>query len=123
MNSGNSEPDNIYIGSPDNPRTAAWVCYVTFIGWLLAYFALYRNNKTPFAAFHLRQTLLIHIISLAIKILYSFSLDNRPLFFVISALAVLLFFIWLKGFWDALNNKQIPAPLIGNIAQQLFNSI
>ena len=63
--------EETYVGSPDNPKTAAIVCYITaYLVWFIAYFALYKNNKSAaFAAFHLRQTLLLHILSFVLECL------------------------------------------------------
>jgi hypothetical protein len=44
-------------------------------------------------------------------------------FAVIVALAVILFFIWLKSFINAMNAKEVPAPLIGRAAERLFQGL
>jgi uncharacterized membrane protein len=114
----NTEP---YIGSPENPRTTATVAYITFIGWLLSYFGLYPKNKTPLSAFHLRQSLFIHIISFVLKVIYSFSWHMGVLFYVVFVAVCLgLFLLWLIGIFDAMNGRQKPLPIIGNAAQRLF---
>ena len=69
MNKYQRNGEKPYLGSPDNPKTAAIVCYITFIGWLIAYFLIYRTNKDEFSGFHLRQTLLLHIISFIVNFL------------------------------------------------------
>ena len=113
-----------YIGSPDDPRTTAIVAYITFIGWLISYFFLYPRDRTRFSAFHLRQSLLIHIISFLLKVAYSFTLRSGWLVFaVIVVAALVLFFIWLKSFINAMNAKEEPAPLIGDLAERLFGGL
>jgi uncharacterized membrane protein len=112
-----------YLGSPDNPKTAGVVCYITFIGWLIAYFALYRNNKNRFAAFHIRQTLLLHILSFFLNILSLFALWGWIPYFILIALSVLLFILWLIGAFDAINGKERPVPLVGRAAQRLFANL
>lgn len=116
--------EDTYIGSPDNPKTAGIVCYLTFIGWLIAYFALYGDPKTPFAAYHLRQTLLLHIITAGINIIIRFALPADVLSFVISTVVgILLFILWLTGVIHAVNGRMKPIPLIGIPAQKIFSGI
>ena len=107
-----------YLGSPDDPRTAAYVCYITFVGWLIAYFALYRKGKTDFAGFHMRQSIMIHILSFALKALYSFYGGYVSVIFFL-----LLIIIWLIGFLDAVNGRTKPVPVIGLLAQKVFRSL
>jgi len=109
--------ENEYIGSPDNPRTVAVVAYITFIGWLIARFALLPSNKSAFSQYHLRQALLIHILSLLLKVAYSFIPWSFALLIIILVLSVILFVIWLVSFINALNGRQRPAPLIGHFAE------
>ena len=114
-----------YIGSPDNPRTPAVVSYITFIGWLIARFALYKGSKTPFTAFHLRQSLLIHIISFLLNVAYSFIIYNTGMlsFYLIAMVVLGLFLHWLIGLIDALNGRENPVPFIGSAAQNIFGSL
>lgn len=109
-----------YLGSPDNPRTAAVVGYITLIGWLIAYFALYKKNKDAFSAFHLRQTLLLHIIAFILNVLTFLSLWQLFPQIIVTILALLLFVLWLIGVYYVVNNKQKAIPIVGNIAQRLF---
>jgi len=109
-----------YLGSPDNPKTAGIVCYITLIGWFIAYFALYKNNRSSFAAFHLRQTLLLHILSFILNILSLFALWGWVPVFVVILLAVILFVLWLIGAFSAINGAETPVPLIGSLAQRMF---
>jgi len=116
--------EEAFVGSPDNPRTAAIVCYLTFVGWLIAYFALYGRPKNSFVAYHLRQTLLLYILTLLVNIIIRFALPADPVAFGLSSAAgVLLFVLWLVGLIHAVNGRQRPIPLIGNWAQQVFAGI
>ncbi len=111
------------VGSPDNPATPAFVAYITFIGWLIAYFGFYRNNKTQLTAFHIRQSLLLHILSLALDVFYSFSPARLSFFIISSIVALLLFALWLIGFMDALNKREKAIPFIGSLAQAMFRAM
>lgn len=110
--------NKVYLGSPENANTAAVVCYFTFIGWLIAYFAIYKNEKTSLASFHLRQTLLLYILLFAV---------NIPGYWMPQGLIALLditwFLLWLWGFFNAINDHEYPLPLIGKWAQKLFKGI
>lgn len=118
------QPDEPFIGSPDNPRTAAIVAYITVFGWLISYFALYHKGRNPLAAFHLRQSLLIHIISFLLQVVFSFTISaERSVFFIVAALSVGLFILWLMGFLDALNGRAKAAPILGRLSQSLFRRI
>ena len=112
-----------FIGSPDNPRTVAFVCYITLIGWLIAYFALYPGNKTTLATFHLRQSLLINILAIALNVVFSFTLGVQLMWPIAGILGLLLFILWLMGFWDAINGRERMLPVIGPLAQQLFKGL
>lgn len=112
-----------YIGSPDNPRTVAFVCYITFIGWLIAWFALYPGNKTRLAAFHIRQSLLINILALALNVVFSFTLASQLMWPIAGILGLLLFILWLMGFWDAINGRERLLPVVGPLAQSWFRGL
>ncbi|MBS1688442.1 MAG: hypothetical protein JSS96_06940 [Bacteroidetes bacterium] len=115
--------EETYLGSPDNPRTAAVVSYITLIGWLIAYYALYRKNKNSFSAYHLRQTLLLHIIAFVINILAILSLWHLFSHMIVTLLALLLFILWLVGVYYVVNNKQKPIPIVGKLSQRLLKDL
>ena len=115
--------NNAYLGSPDNPKTAGIVCYITLIGWLIAYFALYNKDRDSFSAYHLRQTLLLHIFMFILNILSFMSLWGWTASIVVTVLGIILFFMWLIGLFYAVNGKMKPVPLVGTWAQQLFKNL
>lgn len=111
-----------YVGSPDNPRTGAVVAYITIIGWLIAYFALYNKDRNGLTAFHLRQALMLHVLSFLINILtYSLMLSTGRFIAMIFALA--LFIFYLMGIFSAAGNKKTPIPIIGSWAQSVFRNL
>jgi uncharacterized membrane protein len=117
--------DEIYLGSPDNPKTAAVVAYITLIGWLIAYFVLYKYNKTKnsVATFHIRQSLLLHILAFILNILSLFALWRWIPYAIVVVLAVLLFILWLIGAFAAINGEEKPVPLVGKWAQSMFSNL
>jgi uncharacterized membrane protein len=122
------------IVNTDNGKTAGIVSYFTIIGWLIAYFGMHQNNKTSLGSYQLRQTLLLHIVSMGVWIILSFILG--ALFFSAGALGgwylfsliewvvrIALFVLWLLGFLGAVNGEEKPIPIIGPMAQKMFPGI
>jgi len=118
----------------DNGKTVGIVSYLTIIGWLIAYFGMHQSNKTSFGSYQLRQTLLLHIVSIAIWIVLSFVISAMffsagtygiwYLFVLIEwGVRIGLFVLWLLGFIGAVNAQEKPIPVIGPMAQKMFPGI
>jgi len=114
----------------DNGKNAAIVSYLTFIGWLIAYFGMHQNNKTRLGSYHLRQTLLLYIAYAVIHWGLSFTLGLMWMstgflsFYSLQNLLNLAFFVlWIIGFIGAINGEEKPIPLFGEWAQTLFPNI
>ena len=123
MNMMHMASSEAYLGSPDNPKTAAVVCYITLIGWLIAYFALYRNNRSNLATVHIRQTLLLHMLAFVLNVVSLFVLWGWIPYAVVAVLAGILFVLWLIGAFGAINENEKPIPIIGAWAQELFANL
>jgi uncharacterized membrane protein len=122
--------ETIQIQSPNNGRVAAIISYFTIIGWLIAYFALYKNKKTDFAGFHLRQSLLFAIVAMllgwGLVILLTILINTtgfKALGIIGTAVQILLLIMWLIGLIGAITGRKTAIPLVGKKAQQLFSSI
>lgn len=116
--------------SGDDGKTAAIVSYFWFIGWLIAYFAMYKDNKTDLARYQLRQTLLFHIVVTVLSWGLSFilgivivSTGFYSLFYILNIIQLGLLIIWVIGLIGAINGEKKPIPLIGEQAQTVFSSI
>lgn len=114
----------------DNGKTAGIVSYFTIIGWLIAYFAMHKDNKTDLGSYQLRQTLLYAIVSTILGYGLWFVLTILVVSTGIGALAYIgslvqlaLFIIWIIGLIGAINGQKKPMPLIGEKAQTMFPSI
>jgi uncharacterized membrane protein len=114
----------------DNGKNAAIVSYFWFIGWLIAYFAMYKDNQTELSRYHLKQTLLFHLVSTVLS--WALSLLLIPLFFstgfgggyyIIRIIQIGLFVLWIIGLIAAIQGEKKPIPLIGDKAQTMFPSI
>lgn len=127
------EPNN-NITTGDNGKTAGIISYLTIIGWLIAFFAMHKDNKTELGSYQLRQTLLFHIASIVLywvlgmlftAIFFSSGLVTG--WFSIVALdwilKIGLFVLWIIGFIGAINGEKKPIPLIGEKAQSIFSTI
>jgi uncharacterized membrane protein len=126
------EPNNITTG--DDGKTAGIVSYLTIIGWLIAFFAMHKDNKTELGSYQLRQTLLFHISSMVVywvlgmlftAIFFSSGLVTGWFSIVMLdwILKIGLFVLWIIGFIGAINGEKKPIPLIGEKAQTIFSSI
>lgn len=114
----------------DNGKTAGIVSYFTIIGWLIAYFAMHKENKTELGSYQLRQTLLFAIVStvlgwgLGILLTGIIISTGVAAFGIIATLVQIgLFILWIIGLIGAINGQKKPIPLIGEKAQTLFPGI
>jgi hypothetical protein len=115
----------------DNGKTAGIISYFSIIGWLIAYFGMYQNNKTSLASYQMRQTLLLHIVAMVAYFALSFFIGIMifagGIFFVFNSIFWIvragLFVLWIIGLIGAINGEQKPIPLIGERAQTMFAGI
>ncbi|WP_113653930.1 hypothetical protein [Pedobacter namyangjuensis] len=122
--------ENSNLTTTDNGKTAAIISYFTIIGWLIAYFAMHKDNRTAIGGYHLRQTLLFHIVSIILSWGLGFVVGIIIFATGIVALAYLmyiiylgLFIVWIIGLIGAINNEAKPMPIIGEKAQSMFATI
>ena len=108
----------------DNGKTTAIVSYITIIGWLIAYLAMHKQNKTSLGSYHLRQTLLLFICAIVYQILVMIITIAVPAVGMILSIVSLGFLVlWIMGLISAVNGEEKPMPLIGEKAQELFKGI
>jgi uncharacterized membrane protein len=123
---GNGPNNNYGNQAPvDNSKTIAVVSYITLIGWIVA-IILHTNdrNKSPFAAFHLRQALGLFCTWVATWILSLFfmfiPIINILFVFVAPAVMLGVFAFLILGIVNAVNNETKPLPLVGEFYQRIF---
>lgn len=110
--------------APDSGKATAIVSYITIIGWLIAYFVLHKKSPTALGSYHLRQTLLFHLISIAISgIVGPVLFPAGNVVHLGSIINFLLFLLWLIGFIAAVQGRKKPIPLIGKPAQSMFSTL
>lgn len=104
--------------SPETGKTAAIVAYLTIFGTILAYF-LNNDAKTPFASFHIRQALGIHICYFLIGAFVSI-FDSLMISY---AFWIFIFVLLLYGLITAIQGEQREVPLVGSYFQKWFNTV
>ena len=121
---------NNNINTTDNGKTAAIISYLSIIGWLIAYFAMHKDNKTELGSYQLRQTLLLNIAAIVIGWGVGFVLGILivstgifALIYISYVLQLGILIIWIIGLIGAINGQNKPMPLIGEKAQTMFPSI
>lgn len=119
----NIPPTGGPITTGDPGKTAAIVAYITIIGWLVSYFALYNDNKTPLARFHMRQSLLIHIVHIGIAILQSVIWLGGGFYYILSLVSLGFLVLLIIGLINAVNEQTKPLPVIGEPAQRMFSGV
>ena len=114
----------------DNGKTAAIISYLTPIGWLIAYFGFYQNNKTALASYHLRQTLLFYIVWAILRFGLSILLSAIwlatgffSLFTLLWVIQIIFFVLWIIGLIAAVNGEQKEIPVLGDKAQRIFSGL
>jgi len=106
-------------------KTIAWVSYLTFIGWIIA-FVSHNNSvlKTSLATFHLRQSLGLIVLWIAVRVItLAIGIGFFGFFSFYGILNVLLLILWLLGFIPAVQGEEKPIPVVGSLFQQWFSFI
>ncbi|RMA64514.1 DUF4870 domain-containing protein [Ulvibacter antarcticus] len=104
--------------STDDGKTVAIISYITLIGWIIA-LIMHNGNKTEFGAFHLRQSLGIIVVAIALAIINSF-IGIAILGWIIQ-IGILVF--WILGFIGAIQGEKKLVPLLGAQFQDWFKGI
>jgi uncharacterized membrane protein len=114
----------------DNGKTTGIISYLTIIGWLIAYFGFYQNNKSSLGGYQLRQTLLFYIVYVVLR--WGLALILGPIWlatgifslgYLLDLVNFVFIVLWLIGLIGAINGEKKPIPLLGERAQSLFSNI
>ena len=104
-------------------KTFSIISYITFIGWLIAYFAG-KDNADDLLKYHLRQSLGLVIIA------FLFGIAINILTFIIPMLGMILSFggililiLVVIGIINAANGEKKPLPIIGKMLEDKFSFI
>jgi uncharacterized membrane protein len=106
-------------------KTLAIVSYITIIGWIIAY--INYNNSTEKASltrYHLKQALGIGIIGIVLGVVVNVIATIIPSLAMILSLSYLaLLVLWIFGIMNAMNEKETPVPLVGQMFEDKFDFI
>ncbi|MBX9449751.1 MAG: hypothetical protein KL787_08565 [Taibaiella sp.] len=110
---------NISHNSILDGKTTAIISYLTLIGLIIA-FVQNSEKKNPFANFHIRQSLGLMCTGLALSLINIIPLLGWIICIV--GMFVLLV-LWIMGLLNAINGKETPVPVIGNLYGKWFSGI
>lgn len=99
-------------------KAAAIVAYITIIGTIVAYF-MNNDSKNPFASFHIRQALGVHITFYLLGILVS-AFDS---WMISSAFYIFVLILWGYGLIAAIQGEENEVPVLGSYFQKWFSTI
>ena len=99
-----------------DPKTIAIIAYLTIIGLVVA-FVLNNDKKDEFAAFHIKQSLGLVILSLGLFIIGMIPILGWILSFLGS---IFLLYLWIMGLINAINHKTKPVPILGHQFEKWF---
>jgi uncharacterized membrane protein len=108
--------------SATEDNTVALVCYLTFIGFIIA-IVMHNGKKTKLGAYHLRQMLgliLTGIVCWPLNMILAFIpiLGWACMFAIFVCLVVL----WVMGLISAVNRQMKPVPVVGPLYQKWFGT-
>lgn len=103
----------------EDGKSIAVIAYITLIGLIIA-FVQNGEKKNSFAAFHIRQSLGLMCTGFALSLINIIPF----LGWVISILGMfVLIILWISGLMSAVNGKEKPMPIMGNLYQKWFAGI
>lgn len=109
----------------------AIVSYLSLVGWVVAVILHYKSDSrnTSFGAFHLRQSLGIHLTGffLGLPPLIIRAAGGEDFAWLISymfyPISLLLFVVWILGLISVFQSKEEEVPVVGEGYQKLFHFI
>lgn len=107
-------------------KTVAIVAYCTLIGWIISLVRVssLEGEERKFAAFHLRQMLLLMLFGAAVSIIDTI-LFFVPYFglFAINVLTIALFVCWLMGLISAVQGRKRAVPFVGKAGENMLGDM
>lgn len=104
----------------------AVLSYVTPIGWILAYLLYRSNRKSSLVIYHLRQSLGLHILVIAllpVRIIFLQVPYGAAVRAVVDLLWAALALAAVQGALKAYEKRQRPLPLIGEFIQEYLRAL
>lgn len=105
-------------------KTVSIICYLTVLGWIVAFRNYNRGAKSSLAKFHLEQSLGIGIIALAVNLFMALPIWFDPDFIILLILNnIALVILWMIGLISAYHGVRLPLPLVGFYFRDRFRFI
>ncbi|MCL6267032.1 YtxH domain-containing protein [Flagellimonas myxillae] len=98
--------------NPESGKTVAIVAHLTVIGWIIA-IIMNSSNKTELGSFYVRQVLGIFLVGLVLAFI--------PIVNLIGWIFPLI--LWIVSIVGAINGKQKPVFLVGELFQNWFKGL
>ena len=93
-------------------KSTAIIAYITVIGLIIA-FVQNSEKKNTFANFHIRQSLGLMCTGFALGLVNIIPI----LGWIVSVFGmIVLLILWISGLLNALNGKESPIPILGNLS-------
>jgi len=100
-------------------KTIAIIAYITIIGLIIA-FVMNNEKKNEFASYHIKQSLGLSLTGLALSMIGIIPI----LGWIISILgSFVLLVMWIVSLINAINEKEKPAPILGEKYIEWFKNI
>ncbi|NSL86298.1 DUF4870 domain-containing protein [Chitinophaga solisilvae] len=103
-------------------KTLSIVSYVTLIGWLIAWYSG-KDHADTLLKYHLRQSLGMAVISMAVSILFYLIASLVPILAPLQLAGLILPVFWVLGMINAANGAYRPVPLFGKPFEKSFSFI
>lgn len=100
-------------------KNIAIIAYATIVGLIIA-FIMNNDKKNAFASFHIRQSLGLGIVGLALGIISMIPILGWIIYIV--GIFVLLY-MWIMGLMSAINEKEKEVPFLGSKFSEWFKGI
>ncbi len=105
-----------------NTKTLSIVCYVSLIGWAIAYYSG-KDKADQLLRYHLRQSLGLAIVSVIFSIVLNTISAVVPALSFLGVLGLAITIFWVLGIINAVNGVQKPVPVFGKMFENKFSFI
>lgn len=102
-----------------NNKTLSIVSYITFIGWLIAYFNG-KEKADSLLKYHLRQALGLAIVSIIFNVVLTIVATIIPALSFLGIAGLVIVVLWIMGIINAANGAEKPTPLVGKMFENKF---
>jgi uncharacterized membrane protein len=106
------------MDNQESGKTAAITSYILLVGIPIA-LSMNSENKSEFAAFHIRQALGIALTFISLGMIIS-PFDN---FMITIPMWIFVSILWTYGMFSAINGSTKPMPILGNFFQKYLKNI